>query len=69
MAQGLRAPAEEVEVESAQVRVPVVPARKWAREEEGQARAQVKEELPEEVQARRGARGLLSFLVLQGNLQ
>ena len=66
MAQGLRAPAAEVE--SAQVRAPVVPARKWAREEE-QARAQVKEELPEEIQARRGARGLLSFLVLRGNLQ
>ena len=67
MAQGLRAPAAEVV--SAQVRVPVVPARKWAREEEGQARAQVKEELPEEAQARRGARGLLSFLESPGNLQ
>ena len=33
---------------SAQVRALVVQARKWAREEEGQARAQVKEELPEE---------------------
>ena len=67
MAQGLRAPAAEVV--SAQVRALVVQARKWAREEEGQARAQVKEELPEEVQARRGARGLLSFLESPGNLQ